>query len=203
MWPLIEQHLSKTGNMSIEGCPKNICWIMSERIDLNVEGGKQGQENLVGALHYLRQRKERVDHTGHKKTPTTRESPFIVHNTSLFIHLSISVHFVYSKSTNCYRGTWQGFAKKKKDICRLVSNPSHHIQTGEGKRQDTSIREKGSIAATSCITGHLQCGLLKGRQKWQAWESVSSHNLINVVYQWLVGHLKWWVFNLNTFGTVL
>lgn len=38
-----------------------------------------------------RERRKRVDDTGHKETPTTRDSPFIVHNTSLFtLHSKIS-----------------------------------------------------------------------------------------------------------------
>lgn len=44
----------------------------------------------------MSEREEKVDHTGHKETPTTRASPFIVHNTSLFTLHSKSVHVVYS-----------------------------------------------------------------------------------------------------------
>lgn len=93
--------------------------------------GKSG-----GAIHYLRDREEKVDHTGHKETPTTRASPFIVHNTSLFTLHSKSVHFVYSNQLIATEALDKGLHNKKKRVfCRLDSNPIHQIQRGEGGKE--------------------------------------------------------------------
>lgn len=34
------QRLSKTGSVTVEGCTKTTCWVMSLRLSLNVEGGR-------------------------------------------------------------------------------------------------------------------------------------------------------------------
>lgn len=97
------------------------------------------REKPGGTLRYLRrrERKEKVDHTRHKETPTTRASPFIVHNTSLFTLHPKSVHDVYSNQLIATEALDKGLQnKKKRDFCRLVSNPFHQIQTGEGKRKE-------------------------------------------------------------------
>lgn len=127
--------------VTVEGFHYSICLIMSIWICLDVGRGNWGQEIPEGALRYLRERErqERVYHTGHKKTPTTRESPFIVHNTSLFILFSKSVHLVYSKSI-ATEALDKGL--QNRDICRLVFNPSHHIQTGEGKRKEAGYIDR-------------------------------------------------------------
>lgn len=111
---------------------------------------KGGGEKPRAALHYLKE--ERGDHTGHKETPTTRASPFIVHNTSLFTLRPKSVHVVYSNQLIATEALDKGLQNKRKDVCRLVSNPFLQIQRGEGRetgrRQGTSFREKGNIPTT-------------------------------------------------------
>lgn len=51
----------------------------------------------LGVLHHLWKKQEQKHHKGHKETPTTRASPFIVH-TSLFHFLSESGH-IYSNQS--------------------------------------------------------------------------------------------------------
>lgn len=94
--------LTGAGSPTGEGYHRNICGLMSVCIDLN-GGEKRRKENgckpgrvLLYQTKRGRQRGEKVDHTGHKETPTTRASPFIVHNTSLFTCHTKSDHFLYS-----------------------------------------------------------------------------------------------------------
>ncbi len=113
------------------------------------EGDGEERETRRGAT--LSVQEEKVDHTGHKKTPTTRASPFIVHNTSLFTLHSKSVHVVYSDQLIATEALDKGSQnKKKRDFHRLVSNPFHLIQKGKerGRRQATFIRQKSNIATT-------------------------------------------------------
>lgn len=136
---------------------------------LEVERGASYERKTRSAT---REREGEVDHTRQKETPTTRASPFIVHNTSLLtLHPKISSCLV--KSINCYRGTWQGFAKQKEtgDLYRLVSIPFHQIQTGGGgrKREAGHIHWEGrQYYYTLMYYRALQSGLPKGRLMWQA-----------------------------------
>lgn len=140
---LFEQCLSPAGCLPIECCHRNKCWFVSVCIGFRCrEGGEWGEETQEGLYFILEREREREDHTGHKETPTTRASPFIVHNTSLFTLLAKLVHFCVFKSINCYRGTWQGFAKQKeKEIfAGWFPTPSTRSRQGRerGRRQGTT-----------------------------------------------------------------
>lgn len=96
-------------------------------------------------LYTLSERK-REDHTRHKQTPTTRASPFIVHNTSLFTRLSKSVHVVYSNqliATEALDKVW----RKKKNVCRF-SNPRLPDPRGVGF-EERWVRPLGRKAVCS------------------------------------------------------
>lgn len=91
-------------------------------------------------------------HTRHKETPTTRASPFIVHNTSLFSSISRSVHVLFI-SINCYRGTWQGFAKQEEFFWRVVSVLFFKNQRREGKQEGGRVQsETRSMPTTRYVT---------------------------------------------------
>lgn len=102
-------------------------------LDVEKYVGRQTQEGF----YLTRDRQKRVDHTGHKKTPTTRESPFIVHNTTLFILLSKSGHFVYSKINELLQRHLTRVHKTKR--CLKVAFPPNPDR--KGKRKGTTIRE--------------------------------------------------------------
>lgn len=134
-WPLFEQCLSKASGLLVDGCHWNIWKYVSQYWSRCTEGDGEERETSRGTTLFVQE--EKVDHTGHKKTPTTRASPFIVHNTSLFTLHSKSVHVVYSDQLIATEALDKGSQnKKKRDLRRLVSNPFHLIQKGEGKRKE-------------------------------------------------------------------
>lgn len=85
------------------------------------------------------ERKERVDYTGHKETPTTRASPFIVH-TSLFTLLSKSVHFVYSNPLIATEALDKDLQNKTKEISLQVffffATPSTRSRQGRQRGRE-------------------------------------------------------------------
>lgn len=112
-------------------------WVYVSLHGFRCKEREEGEERKTRRCSTLseREKSERVDHTGHKETPTTRASPFIVHNTSLFTLRSKSVHDVYSNQLIATEALDKGFAKQK-DSRRLVSDPVLQIQRGEGKRKE-------------------------------------------------------------------
>jgi len=108
---------------------------------------------------------EQVEHTGHTETPTTRASPFIVHNTSLFNLHPKSGH-VHSNQLIATEALETGFKKKKKKICTgwFPTPSTRQRRGGKGKRrQGTTIRKKGSMT-----TAYEAQGITVGASQRQA-----------------------------------
>lgn len=112
---------------------------MSVCIGLDVQREASEVRKLRRSSTLSESERERITQ-GHKETPTTRASPFIVHNTSLFTLHSKLVHFVYSNQLIATEALDKGFQNKKKiDFCRMDSNPFHQIQTG-GKEEGGRVQ---------------------------------------------------------------
>lgn len=118
---------------------------MSVCIGFNIEGGRGRRGKPRGALQYLRDREEEEeeDDTKHKETPTTRASPFIVHNTSLFAFLSQSLHLVYSNQLFATEALDNRFGKTKRVGSEPLPTDRERGGTEEGG--GASRCEKGSI----------------------------------------------------------
>lgn len=129
---LVKLHVK---NLPVGCCHKNVCR-QSVYIGLDVE--REVSEERKTRSDATLSAIERRESGSHKETPTTRASPFIVHNTSLFtLHPKISPCLL--KSIHCYRGTWQGFAKQKEKWFLQVGFqplPPDLDRRGEGKRKE-------------------------------------------------------------------
>lgn len=102
-------------------------------------------------------KKKGVDYTGHKETPTTRASPFIVHNTSLFTLRSESVQVVYSVQIIAT----EALDKKTTEIfAGWFPAPSSRFREGRERR---GRRREQQYSTGKCMMRHLQSTLLKGR----------------------------------------
>lgn len=151
---MFEQCLFRAGSLPTEGYHRNICGLVSVSVgsDVEREASEERTPRSGGRGATLSEEEEKVDHTGHKETPTTRASPFIVHNTSLFTLHSKSVHDVYSNQLIATEALDKGLQNKKKRrfLQGWFPTPSTRFRKGKesGRRKGTSIREKGSIATT-------------------------------------------------------
>lgn len=156
--------LSETGRLPKDGCHRNMCEVMSD-ISLDVEREEREERERNQEGHYVL-RKERGDHTGHKETPTTRASPFIVHNTSLFTFFSKSVHFVHSYQLIATEALNKGLQNRRFQPFPLDTDRGG---TEEG-RLGTSNRE--SCPQPQYNRAFTDMGCLSGWLKWQLPEEI-------------------------------
>lgn len=85
-----------------------------------------------------------MEHTGHTETPTTRASPFIVHNTSLFNLHPKSGH-VHSNQLIATEALDKGLQKKKKNV-QVGFQPLPPDSGGEGKGKGGRVQPLGRRA---------------------------------------------------------
>lgn len=136
---------------------------MSVCIGLDIERETSGERNIRGgATLSEREREEKVDHTGHKETPTTRASPFIVHNTSLFTLHSKSDHVVYSNQLIATEALDKGLAKQKEKRFLQVGFQPLPPESDRGRKEEGSreypLRRKAVLPQPNSLQGIYSLG---------------------------------------------
>lgn len=127
-----------SSRLPIQGCHRNTCGLMSfcAGLDVEREAHKERKTRRGATLPDREEKRKWITQDTRRHQPP-EPVPFIVHNTSLFTLHSKSVHVVYSNQLIATEALDKGLQnKKKRDFCRLVSNPFHQIQKGEGKRKE-------------------------------------------------------------------
>lgn len=115
-------------------------------LDVEREASEEQGQTRGGRGATLSVREEKVDHTRHKETPTTRDSPFYC-TQHLFIY---SPFYISScclfKSINCYWGTLHCLQnKKKEDFCRFPT-PSTRFRKGRERGKKAGLHPLGRKA---------------------------------------------------------